>query len=242
MTIFGGGDYGVASPIAYSGSSLSGTAKKVSDKEPASYSGSVSEGIATASPSKEEKSSSGGKSISIPSFDDSGTPHWEEAAVEPENAIDIALPGFSDDGTPHWEEHKVSTEGVEPAEQHLDVDKLLGYQNEGYKLYSDGEGGFTQDPNSKNGIYYPEGSIKSKRQTTTTENQYMNGDDYVLDDSYFANAQAGTGEAKEAAAVVGGGGGSGKDNSVNNHNDAMFGGEKQKATPGKSLLPDRFLF
>lgn len=223
MNIYGGLGLGVLSPVS-----------KVS-AEPASSSGMS--GVAYSSGSTEKKasdsSSSGGTSI--------------------------ALPGFSSDGTPHWEEHELpnkepdTTNNVDPVpeapqEKQLDVGKLLDYHNEGYKLYDDGEGGLTVDPNSKNNVYDPtklqstsgqnahEAEKKAAQNATKTGSAYtMSGDDYVLDESYFASAQNNTGDNKVAESIAGGGGTVGKDQSADNHNDGYFGGLSNRATPGYTL-------
>lgn len=206
MTLYGGLDFGVASPIAYSGNTVGGYS---SDKVKAS---------------------------------DDGT-HMPE------------YPSKVDVGGGYSEGYAQPKKEAEPQQQgRLDVKKALEGQTEGYKLYDDGEGGLTVDPNSKGGVYYGPGSIKStapkaKKQTATaalpevSQIYNMEGDDYSFDTDSFAAAQMGTGNNKVANSIVGGGGGGASgDSSADNHNDAIFGGEKQKATPGKSLLPERILF
>lgn len=210
MTLYGGLDFGGASPIAYSGNTVGGYS---SDKVKASDDG-------THMPEYPSKVDVGGG--------------YSEGYAQPKKEQDTA---------------------PEPQQQgHLDVKKLLEGQTEGYKLYDDGEGGLTVDPNSKGGVYYGPGSIKStapkaKKQTATaalpevSQIYNMEGDDYSFDTDTFAAAQMGTGNNKVANSIVGGGGGGASgDSSADNHNDAIFGGEKQKATPGKSLLPERILF
>ena len=66
---------------------------------------------------------------------------------------------------------------------------------------------------------------------------YMSdGDDYIIDDSAFADAQIGTGENSTAASVAGssesGGGASGTNSNVNT---GVFGGPAKAAKPGASL-------
>ena len=66
---------------------------------------------------------------------------------------------------------------------------------------------------------------------------YMSdGDDYIIDDSAFADAQIGTGENSTAASVAGssesGGGASGTNSNVNT---GVFGGIARAAKPGDSL-------
>lgn len=207
MTLYGGLDFGVASPIAYSGNTVGGYS---SDKVKASDDG-------THMPEYPSKVDVGGG--------------YSEGYAQPKKEAE-----------------------PQPQQGHLDVKKALEGQTEGYKLYDDGEGGLTVDPNSKGGVYYGPGSIKStapkaKKQTATaalpevSQIYNMEGDDYSFDTDSFAAAQMGTGNNKVANSIVGGGGGGASgDSSADNHNDAIFGGEKQKATPGKSLLPERILF
>lgn len=235
MNIYGGLGLGIAAPIAkvsaepasssgMSGVAYSGSSTKVSDSSsdgtpmpeyPSTVGGGYSEGYAQ--PKKEQDTTpKQDDGFYIPSFDDDGTPHWKEAELQPQEQ-----------------------------EKKLDVAKLLeGTHNEGYKLYDDGEGGLTVDPNSKGGVYYGPGSVKStapkaKKQTATaalpevSQIYTMDGDDYSIDNSAFANAQRGTGEDQAAASIAGGSGGGSKRNS--NVNDAIFGGESNKATPGYSL-------
>ncbi len=237
MNIYGGLSLGVASPVS-----------KVS-AEPASPSGMS--GVAYSSGSTEKDSSSDG--THMPEYPSTVGGGYSEGYTAPKKEVDTTpkkeedsgfyIPTFDDNGTPHW------TEPDPPQSQgHLDVGKLLeGTHNEGYKLYSDGEGGFTQDPNSKGGIYYGENALapkstapKSKKQTATaalpevSQIYTMNGDDYSIDNTAFANAQAGTGDNQAAASIAGGSGGGGsKRNS--NVNDAIFGGQSNKANPGYSL-------
>lgn len=215
MNIYGGLSLGVASPVS-----------KVS-AEPASSSGMS--GVAY----------SGSSTNTAPTKEADTAPKKEDNG--------FYLPSFDDDGTPHWEEHKVSTEGAEPVqERHLDVGKLLEGQTEGYRLYSDGEGGFTQDPNSKGGIYFGENALapkstapKKTKQTATAALPEVSsiyttdGDDYSIDSTAFANAQMGTGDNQVAASISGSRGGGSSTNS--NVNDAIFGGQSSKANPGYSL-------
>lgn len=235
MNIYGGLGLGVLSPVAkvsaepasssgMSGVAYSGSSTKVSDSSdgthmpeyPSTVGGGYSEGYAQPKKEQDTTSDNGGGGFYIPSFDDGGTPHWKEAELQPQEQ-----------------------------EKKLDVAKLLeGTHNEGYKLYDDGEGGLTVDPNSKGGVYYGPGSVKTtapkaKQQTATaalpevSQIYTMDGDDYSIDNTAFANAQRGTGEDQAAASIAGGSGGGSKRNS--NVNDAIFGGESNKATPGYSL-------
>ena len=237
MNIYGGLSLGIASPVAkvsaepasssgMSGVAYSGSSTKVSDSSsdgthmpeyPSTVGGGYSEGYAQ--PKKEQDTSpKQDDGFYLPSFDDSGTPHWKEAEPEPQ---------------------------PQEQERHLDVGKLLeGTHNEGYKLYDDGEGGLTVDPNSKGGIYYGPGSVKStapkaKKQTATaalpevSQIYTTDGDDYSIDNTAFANAQMGTGDNQVAASISGSSGGGSKRNS--NVNDAIFGGQSSKANPGYSL-------
>jgi hypothetical protein len=237
MTLYGGLDFGVASPIAYSGNTVGGySSDKVKASDDGTHmpeypskvdvGGGYSDGYAQPKKEQDTAPDNGGGGFYIPSFEDGeSTPKWKEAEPQPQEQ-----------------------------EKHLDVKKLLEGQTEGYRLYDDGEGGLTVDPNSKGGVYYGPGSVKSfapktKKQTATaalpevSQIYNMEGDDYSFDTDAFAAAQMGTGNNKVANSIVGGGGGgASRDSSADNHNDAIFGGEKQKATPGKSLLPERILF
>ena len=236
MNIYGGLGLGIAAPIA-----------KVS-AEPASSSGMSGVAYSGSSTKASDSSSDGTHMPEYPSTV-GGSGGYSEGYAQPKKEIDTApkkeddgfyLPSFDDDGTPHWKEAEAPAQ-----EKHLDVAKLLeGTHNEGYKLYDDGEGGLTVDPNSKGGIYYGPGSVKTtapkaKQQTATaalpevSQIYTMNGDDYSIDNTAFANAQRGTGEDQAAASIAGGSGGGSKRNS--NVNDAIFGGESNKATPGYSL-------
>jgi hypothetical protein len=229
MTLYGGLDFGVASPIAYSGNTVGGySSDKVKSSDDGTHmpeypskvdvgGGQTSDGYAQPKKEQDTAPDNGGGGFYIPSFEDGeSTPKWKEAEPQPQEQ-----------------------------EKHLDVAKILeGTHNEGYKLYDDGEGGLTVDPNSKGGVYYGPGSVKStapkaKKQTATaalpevSQIYTMDGDDYSIDNTAFANAQRGTGEDQAAASIAGGSGGGSKRNS--NVNDAIFGGESNKATPGYSL-------
>lgn len=224
MTLYSGLDFGVASPISYSGNTVGGYS---SGKAKASDDG-------THMPEYPSK-------VDSASYSDGYATSKKEAVTSPkkEESSGFYIPTFDDSGTPHWTEPEPQSQGK------LDVKKLLEGQTEGYKLYPDGEGGFTQDPNSKGGVYYGPGSIKStapksKRPAATaalpevSQIYTTDGDDYSIDNTAFANAQRGTGEDQAAISIAGGGGGGGsKRNS--NVNDAIFGGESNKATPGYSL-------
>lgn len=234
MNIYGGLSLGVASPV----SKVSAEPASPSGMSGVAYSSGSTTGKAQASDDKQPTT----VSVEPGSYSTEGyTQPKKEQDTAPQKEEDngFYIPTFDDNGTPHW------TEPDPPQSQgHLDVGKLLEGQTEGYRLYSDGEGGFTQDPNSKGGIYYGPGSIQStaprtKKQTATaalpevSQIYTMNGDDYSIDSTAFANAQRGTGEDQVAASIAGGSGGGSKRNS--NVNDAIFGGESNKATPGYSL-------
>ena len=237
MNIYGGLGLGVLSPVA-----------KVS-AEPASSSGMSGVAYSGGSTKVSDSSSDGTHMPEYPSTVGGG--QTSEGYAQPRKEQDTApkkeddgfyIPSFDDNGTPHWKEAEPQPQ---EQEKHLDVAKLLeGTHNEGYKLYDDGEGGLTVDPNSKGGIYYGPGSVKttapkSKKQTATaalpevSQIYTMDGDDYSIDNTAFANAQKGTGEDQAAMSIAGGGGGGSKRNS--NVNDAIFGGQSNKANPGYSL-------
>ncbi len=79
-----------------------------------------------------------------------------------------------------------------------------------------------------------------KVNTPNTSNQaitdlYMqDGDDYLIDDTAFSEAQTGTGENETVASVAGGGGG-GSSETNSNVNTGVFGGLSHAAKPGQSL-------
>ena len=84
----------------------------------------------------------------------------------------------------------------------------------------------------------------SAENTPNTSNQaitdlYMqDGDDYLIDDNAFSEAQIGTGDNETAASVVGSGGngGNGGASETNsNVNTGVFGGLAHAAKPGESL-------
>jgi hypothetical protein len=228
MNIYGGLGLGIAAPIAYSGNTVGGySSDKVKPSDDGTHmpeyptkvdvGGGYSDGYAQPKKEQDTAPDNGGGGFYIPSFEDGeSTPKWKEAEPQPQEQ-----------------------------EKHLDVGKLLeGTHNEGYKLYDDGEGGLTVDPNSKGGVYYGPGSIKTtapktKKQTATaalpevSQIYTMDGDDYSFDTNAFAAAQRGTGEDQAAMSIAGSGSGGSKRNS--NVNDAIFGGQSNKATPGYSL-------
>ena len=81
----------------------------------------------------------------------------------------------------------------------------------------------------------------SKVISPNTSNQaitdlYMqDGDDYLIDDNAFSEAQIGTGDNETVASVVGGGGSNGASESNSNVNTGVFGGTAHAAKPGESL-------
>ena len=82
--------------------------------------------------------------------------------------------------------------------------------------------------------------VSSDKNTPNTSNQaitdlYMQyGDDYLIDDNAFSEAQIGTGDNETVASVVGdGSGGTSETNS--NVNTGVFGGSAHAAKPGESL-------
>ena len=76
--------------------------------------------------------------------------------------------------------------------------------------------------------------------TPNTSNQaitdlYMqDGDDYLIDDNAFSEAQIGTGDNSTAASVSGSSSG-GTSESNSNVNTGVFGGSAHAAKPGESL-------
>lgn len=83
--------------------------------------------------------------------------------------------------------------------------------------------------------------ISSDKNTPNTSNQaitdlYMqDGDDYLIDDNAFSEAQIGTGDNETAASVVGGGGNGETSEANSNVNTGVFGGPSTSAHPGYSL-------
>ena len=81
----------------------------------------------------------------------------------------------------------------------------------------------------------------SKVISPNTSNQaitdlYMqDGDDYLIDDNAFSEAQIGTGDNETVASVVGGGGNGGTSETNSNVNTGVFGGPSKSAKPGQSL-------
>ena len=80
----------------------------------------------------------------------------------------------------------------------------------------------------------------NKPNTPNTNNQaitdlYMqDGDDYLIDDNAFSEAQIGTGDNSTAASVSGSSSG-GTSESNSNVNTGIFGGSAYAAKPGESL-------
>ena len=80
----------------------------------------------------------------------------------------------------------------------------------------------------------------NKPNTPNTSNQaitdlYMqDGDDYLIDDNAFSEAQIGTGDNSTAASVSGSSSG-GTSESNSNVNTGIFGGSAYAAKPGESL-------
>ena len=84
-------------------------------------------------------------------------------------------------------------------------------------------------------------SDKNTSNTSNTSNQaitdlYMqDGDDYLIDDNAFSEAQIGTGDNETVASVVGGGGNGETSETNSNVNTGVFGGSAHAAKPGQSL-------
>ena len=68
-----------------------------------------------------------------------------------------------------------------------------------------------------------------------TDLYMQDGDDYLIDDNAFSEAQIGTGDNETVASVVGGGGNGGASETNYNVNTGMFGGSAYAAKPGESL-------
>ena len=83
--------------------------------------------------------------------------------------------------------------------------------------------------------------INSAENTPNTSNQaitdlYMqDGDDYLIDDTAFSEAQIGTGDNETVASVAGGGSSGGASEANSNVNTGVFGGSAHAAKPGQSL-------
>ena len=67
-----------------------------------------------------------------------------------------------------------------------------------------------------------------------TDLYMQDGDDYLIDDNAFSEAQIGTGDNETVASVVGGGG-NGSSEANSNVNTGVFGGSAHAAKPGQSL-------
>lgn len=164
-------------------------------------------------------------------------PKKEQDTTPKEEDSGFYIPTFDDNGTPHW---------TQPDPPKLDVGKLLEAQTPPSTFYTDDEGNVSNTPNTKGGVYYGENALapkstapKTKKQTATaalpevSSIYTMDGDDYSFDTNAFATAQRGTGEDQAAMSIAGSGSGGSKRNS--NVNDAVFGGQSNRATPGYSL-------
>ena len=74
----------------------------------------------------------------------------------------------------------------------------------------------------------------NKSNQAITDLYMQDGDDYLIDDNAFSEAQIGTGDNETVASVVGGGGG-GTSETNSNVNTGVFGGSAHAAKPGESL-------
>ena len=68
-----------------------------------------------------------------------------------------------------------------------------------------------------------------------TDLYMQDGDDYLIDDNAFSEAQIGTGDNETVASVVGGGGNGETSETNSNVNTGIFGGSAYAAKPGESL-------
>ena len=68
-----------------------------------------------------------------------------------------------------------------------------------------------------------------------TDLYMQDGDDYLIDDNAFSEAQIGTGDNETVASVVGGGGNGGTSETNSNVNTGVFGGPSKSAKPSQSL-------
>lgn len=68
-----------------------------------------------------------------------------------------------------------------------------------------------------------------------TDLYMQDGDDYLIDDNAFSEAQIGTGDNETVASVVGGGGNGETSETNSNVNTGVFGGSAHAAKPGQSL-------
>ena len=245
MTIFGGytpsvnsisGSSYKAEPDTSALQSSTGISVSPSSSDNAKGEPATPAKVAPDTPS-EPASQGGGISIALPAFDDSGTPHWEEHKVEPEkaepaNTVNVPLPTFDESGkATGFKDNEVE---IPQEQQHLDLSKLdltptvtHVYQHE------DGSLGWEPDNRGTLDNLAPKSTApKEKKQTATaalpevSQMYKKEKDDYSFDTNDFSTNRLGM-------SVTGGGDSSGKHNS--NVNDAIFGGQSNRATPGYSL-------
>ena len=76
--------------------------------------------------------------------------------------------------------------------------------------------------------------VISPNASAITDLYMQDGDDYLIDDNAFSEAQIGTGDNETVASVVGGGG-NGSSEANSNVNTGVFGGSAHAAKPGQSL-------
>ena len=76
--------------------------------------------------------------------------------------------------------------------------------------------------------------VISPNASAITDLYMQDGDDYLIDDNAFSEAQIGTGDNETVASVVGGGG-NGSSETNSNVNTGVFGGSAHAAKPGQSL-------
>lgn len=74
----------------------------------------------------------------------------------------------------------------------------------------------------------------NKSNQAITDLYMQDGDDYLIDDTAFSEAQIGTGDNSTAASVSGSSSG-GTSESNSNVNNGIFGGSTHAAKPGQSL-------
>ena len=74
----------------------------------------------------------------------------------------------------------------------------------------------------------------NKSNQAITDLYMQDGDDYLIDDNAFSEAQIGTGENETVASVAGSSSG-GASETNSNVNTGVFGGSAHAAKPGQSL-------
>lgn len=160
----------------------------------------------------------------------------EPANAEPANTVNVPLPTFDESGkATGFKDNEVE---IPQEQQHLDLSKLDLTPTVTH-VYQHEDGSVGWEPDNRGTIDNLGSNKKTPTQKMEESARQMDnvyrpmGDDYDVD-AAFAAAQYGTGEDQAAASIAGSsnGGGQGKNSNVN---DAIFGGQSNRATPGYSL-------